>query len=105
MKKWVVSYIIALAVQLSLCPGKEAIHGFRAVDPIVLEKKVPTGYGNFSISFTLGAMATPKFSLGLRGEMKAIDQIEHEHKDDLVAAPRFAILLESASTSEEKATY
>ena len=45
MKKWLVSYIIALAVQLSLCPGEEAIHGFRAVDPILLEKRVPTGYG------------------------------------------------------------
>jgi hypothetical protein len=45
MKKWVVSYIIALAVQVSLCPGEEAIRGFRTVDPILLEKKVPTGYG------------------------------------------------------------
>ena len=45
MKKWVVSYIIALAVQLSLCPGEEAIRGFRTVDPILLEKKVPIGYG------------------------------------------------------------
>jgi hypothetical protein len=45
MKKWMVSYIIALAVQLSLCPAEEAIHEFRAVDPILLEKKVPVGYG------------------------------------------------------------
>jgi beta-N-acetylglucosaminidase len=45
MKKWVVSYIIALAVQLSVCPTEEAIHEFRAVDPILLEKKVPAGYG------------------------------------------------------------
>jgi Mannosyl-glycoprotein endo-beta-N-acetylglucosaminidase len=45
MKKWVVSYIIALAVQLSVCPAEEPIHEFRAVDPILLEKKVPAGYG------------------------------------------------------------
>ena len=45
MKKWVVSYIIALAVPLSVCPAEEAIHEFRAVDPILLEKKVPAGYG------------------------------------------------------------
>ena len=45
MKKWLVSYIIAFAVQLSLCPGEEAVRGFRAIDPILLEKKVPTGYG------------------------------------------------------------
>jgi hypothetical protein len=31
MNKWVVFYIIALAVQLCLCPAEEAIHGFRAV--------------------------------------------------------------------------
>ena len=45
MKKWVVSYTIALAVQLSLCLGEESIRGVRTVDPILLEKKVPTGYG------------------------------------------------------------
>ena len=45
MKKWVVSYIIALAAQLSVCPAEEAIHEFRAVNPILLEKKVPAGYG------------------------------------------------------------
>jgi Mannosyl-glycoprotein endo-beta-N-acetylglucosaminidase len=45
MKKWVASYVIAVAVQLSLCPAEEAIHEFRAVDPILLEKKVPAGYG------------------------------------------------------------
>jgi hypothetical protein len=45
MKKWMVSYIIAFTVQLSLCSGEEAIRGFRTVDPILLEKKVPTGYG------------------------------------------------------------
>ena len=45
MKKWVVSYILAVGVQLSLCPGEETIRGFRPVDPILLEKKVPTGYG------------------------------------------------------------
>jgi Mannosyl-glycoprotein endo-beta-N-acetylglucosaminidase len=45
MKKWMVSYIIALAVQLSLCPGEESIRGFQTVDPILLERKVPIGYG------------------------------------------------------------
>ena len=45
MKKWVVSSIIAFAVQVSVCPAEEAIHEFRAVDPILLEKKVPAGYG------------------------------------------------------------
>jgi hypothetical protein len=41
----VVSYIIALAVQLSVCPRRRAIHEFRAVDPILLEKKVAAGFG------------------------------------------------------------
>jgi mannosyl-glycoprotein endo-beta-N-acetylglucosaminidase len=45
MKKWAVSYILAFAVQLSLCPGRETIRGFQSVDPILLEKKVPIGYG------------------------------------------------------------
>ena len=45
MKIWAASYILAFAVQLSLCPGQEAIRGFRSIDPILLEKKVPIGYG------------------------------------------------------------
>jgi Mannosyl-glycoprotein endo-beta-N-acetylglucosaminidase len=45
MKKWVVSYTVALAVQLTVCSGQEAIRGFKPVDSILLEKKVPIGYG------------------------------------------------------------
>lgn len=45
MKRWTISYIIAFAVQLSPCPGDESIRGFRPVDPILLEKEVPVGYG------------------------------------------------------------
>jgi hypothetical protein len=45
MKKWVFSYLIALAIQISLCPAEQAIHEFQAVDPVLLEKKVPAGYG------------------------------------------------------------
>jgi hypothetical protein len=45
MKKWVVSYIIAFALPLSPCPGQESIRGVRTVDTILLEKKVPIGYG------------------------------------------------------------
>ena len=45
MKKWVISCILILAIQVSLCTGEESIRKFRTVDPIQLEKKVPVGYG------------------------------------------------------------
>src|SRR5215469_14360654 len=43
MKKWAISYIVL--VLLSVCAGEESIRGFRAVDPVELERKVPRGYG------------------------------------------------------------
>jgi hypothetical protein len=46
MKNWVISYILALGLQLSLYAGQENIRAFRKVDPMQLEKKVPTGYGH-----------------------------------------------------------
>ena len=45
MKKRAISYIVAFIVLLSLCAGEESIRGFRAVDPVELERKVPRGYG------------------------------------------------------------
>ena len=45
MKKWVISCILTLGIQVSLCTGEESIRKFRTVDPIQLEKKVPVGYG------------------------------------------------------------
>jgi hypothetical protein len=45
MKNCVISCILALGVQLSLCVGEETIREFRTVDPTQLEKKVPVGYG------------------------------------------------------------
>src|SRR5260370_35040491 len=45
MKKRAISYIVAFIVLLSLCAGEESIRGFRAVDPVDLERKVPRGYG------------------------------------------------------------
>ena len=45
MKKRAISYIIAFIVLLSVCAGEESIRGFRAVDPVELERKVPKGYG------------------------------------------------------------
>ena len=45
MKKRAISYIVAFIVLLSLCAGEESIRGFRAVDPVGLERKVPRGYG------------------------------------------------------------
>jgi Mannosyl-glycoprotein endo-beta-N-acetylglucosaminidase len=45
MKKWAISYIVAFIVLLSVCAGEESIRGFRAVDPVDLETKVPRGYG------------------------------------------------------------
>ena len=43
MKKWAISYIVL--VLLSVCAGEESIRGFKAVDPVELERKVPRGYG------------------------------------------------------------
>ena len=45
MKKRAISYIVAFIVLISLCAGEEGIRGFRAVDPVKLERKVPRGYG------------------------------------------------------------
>jgi hypothetical protein len=45
MKKRVISYIVAFIVPLCLYAGEESIRGFRAVDPVELERKVPRGYG------------------------------------------------------------
>ncbi|MBV8815308.1 MAG: glucosaminidase domain-containing protein [Verrucomicrobia bacterium] len=45
MEKRAISYIVAFIVLLSLCPGEESIRGFKAVDPVDLERKVPKGYG------------------------------------------------------------
>ena len=45
MKKWAISYIVAFIVLLSMCAGEESTRGFRAVDPVDLETKVPRGYG------------------------------------------------------------
>ena len=46
MKNWVISYILALGLQLSVYAGDENIRAFRTVDPMQLEKKVPPGYGH-----------------------------------------------------------
>ena len=46
MKNWVISYILALGLQLSVYAGDENIRAFRTVDPLQLEKKVPPGYGH-----------------------------------------------------------
>jgi len=45
MKKWATSFVVAFIVLLSVCAGEESIRGFRAVDPVDLERKVPKGYG------------------------------------------------------------
>src|ERR1700756_3891537 len=45
MKKRAISYVVAFIVLLSQCAGEESIRGFRAVDPVDLERKVPRGYG------------------------------------------------------------
>jgi hypothetical protein len=45
MKKRAISYIVAFIVLLSLCAGEESIRGFRAIDLVDLERKVPRGYG------------------------------------------------------------
>ena len=45
MKKCAISYIVVFIVLLSVCVGEENIRGFRAVDPVQLERKVPRGYG------------------------------------------------------------
>jgi hypothetical protein len=45
MKKCAISYIVVFIVLLSVCVGEENIRGFRAVDPVQLERKVPKGYG------------------------------------------------------------
>jgi Mannosyl-glycoprotein endo-beta-N-acetylglucosaminidase len=45
MKKRAISYIVAFIVLLSVCAGEESIRGFRAVDPVDLERRVPRGYG------------------------------------------------------------
>jgi hypothetical protein len=45
VKKRAISYIAAFIVLLPLCAGRESIRGFRAVDPVGLERKVPRGYG------------------------------------------------------------
>jgi hypothetical protein len=46
MKNWVIIFVLAFGLQLSLYAGEEGIRAFRAIDPIQLEKKVPTGYGH-----------------------------------------------------------
>jgi len=45
MKKRAISFIAAFIVLLSVCAGEESIRGFRAIDPVDLERKVPSGYG------------------------------------------------------------
>ena len=45
MKNWLVSFILAVGFQLSLHAAEENFRTFRTVDPLQLEKKVPTGYG------------------------------------------------------------
>jgi hypothetical protein len=45
MKKSAISYIAAFIVLASVCARGESIRGFRVVDPVELESKVPTGYG------------------------------------------------------------
>ena len=45
MKKRAISYILAFIVLPFLCAGEESVRGFRAVDPVGLERKVPRGYG------------------------------------------------------------
>jgi Mannosyl-glycoprotein endo-beta-N-acetylglucosaminidase len=46
MKNWVISYILAFGLQLSVFAGEENVRAFRRVDPMQLEKKVPPGYGH-----------------------------------------------------------
>ncbi|MBV8101851.1 MAG: glucosaminidase domain-containing protein [Verrucomicrobia bacterium] len=45
MKKWAISYIVAFIVLVSVGVGEESIRGFRVVDSVKLEGKVPRGYG------------------------------------------------------------
>jgi|SRR5215469_8491316 len=45
MKKRAISSIVAFVVLLSVCAGEESIRGFRVIDPVELESKVPRGYG------------------------------------------------------------
>ena len=45
MNIWFVTLCLALGLQLSLHAAEENFRTFRTVDPIQLEKKVPTGYG------------------------------------------------------------
>ena len=44
MKTWVV-LIIALGLQISAYASDDSVHTFRAIDPNLLDKKVPRGYG------------------------------------------------------------
>jgi hypothetical protein len=46
MKNWVIIFVLAFGLQLSLYAGEQSIRAFRAVDPRQLEKKVPIGYGH-----------------------------------------------------------
>jgi len=56
MKKWVISCILTLGIQVSLCTGEESIRKFRTIDPIQLEKKVPVGYDRSSCKLDVKAI-------------------------------------------------
>lgn len=45
MRNWIISTVLLLGLPLPIRAAEENIRVFRPVDPVDLEKKVPTGYG------------------------------------------------------------
>jgi hypothetical protein len=45
VKNWLIGFVLAVGLQLSLHAAEENFRTFRTVDPAQLEKKVPMGYG------------------------------------------------------------
>ena len=45
MTNWIISTVLLLGLQLPVRAAEENFRVFRPVDPVDLEKKVPTGYG------------------------------------------------------------
>jgi hypothetical protein len=65
VKKRAISYIAAFIVLLPLCAGRESIRGFRAVDPVGLERKVPRGYGQVFVEAGRENNIDPVFLAGV----------------------------------------